>query len=699
MGTGGLRARVGAALMAVLASGATFAAVGGITPAPAGAQMTDHATALPGLMRFEVVDAASKHVFVSLYDTSKVAVLDFSGNLVHTISGEAGARGLAVVGTTLYVAAATAGAIDTFDTGTFAKTGTLATGIAGMDYLASAAGALWVVPSSTGLLTRVSLADGSTQAFANPIVVDGVGLAADPANPNRLAMFVPGDSPTTVAIMDLSGATPVKVALKRLETEQVSNSQDFAWTPDGTSVFSAGGAPYQFVGLDSTTLADTGVVYPANPYPTSVATTAAAGGLFAGGMNGIYNPDVVVYRLGVPSAPIASHDFGPTDQTVEGGGVRFSPDGTRVFAITGDHGHDAPKDTFHVLTIAGATVPSPFTLSPSPESFGFQRVGTYGLSRTVTVTNTGSSAATITAIGIGGANSYDFFGTTTCRVGKSLAAGNSCTATIAFGALKLGARQANLVVRSANSSASAPLTGSGTEGYYLADARGGAAGFGDASVLGVAEHALAAPVISITPTANGAGFWLLARDGGIFSYGNAAFHGSTGAMKLNKPIVGMAATPTGKGYWLVASDGGIFSFGDAKFYGSTGNIHLSRPIIGMAPTASGHGYEFVANDGGVFSYGDAHFFGSAANSGARIVGLAGTPTGKGYWMVSSGGQVFRYGDAPAYGDAASRGVTDVIGIAGTAPLIPPALVGVARASSSGLTPLTARSSTRLAYRP
>ena len=36
------------------------------------------------------------------------------------------------------------------------------------------------------------------------------------------------------------------------------------------------------------------------------------------------------------------------------------------------------------------------------------------------------------------------------------------------------------------------------------------------------------------------------------------------------PIVGMAATPTGRGYWLVASDGGIFTFGDASFHGSTG---------------------------------------------------------------------------------------------------------------------------------
>ena len=41
-------------------------------------------------------------------------------------------------------------------------------------------------------------------------------------------------------------------------------------------------------------------------------------------------------------------------------------------------------------------------------------------------------------------------------------------------------------------------------------------------------------------------------------------------MHLNSPIVGMAATPTGKGYWLVAGDGGVFTFGDAHFYGSTG---------------------------------------------------------------------------------------------------------------------------------
>ena len=72
-------------------------------------------------------------------------------------------------------------------------------------------------------------------------------------------------------------------------------------------------------------------------------------------------------------------------------------------------------------------------------------------------------------------------------------------------------------------------------------------------------------------TPDGHGYWLVASDGGIFTFGDAHFYGSTGDIHLNKPIVGMAATPDGKGYWLVASDGGIFTFGDADFYGSTGS--------------------------------------------------------------------------------------------------------------------------------
>ncbi len=50
-----------------------------------------------------------------------------------------------------------------------------------------------------------------------------------------------------------------------------------------------------------------------------------------------------------------------------------------------------------------------------------------------------------------------------------------------------------------------------------------------------------------------------AADGGVFAF-NAPFLGSTGGMHLNKPVVGMTATLNGTGYWLVASDGGVFAY-------------------------------------------------------------------------------------------------------------------------------------------
>jgi Cu/Zn superoxide dismutase len=145
----------------------------------------------------------------------------------------------------------------------------------------------------------------------------------------------------------------------------------------------------------------------------------------------------------------------------------------------------------------------------------------------------------------------------------------------------------------------------------------------------------------------GDGYWLTASDGGIFNYGDAGFHGSTGDIALNQPIVGMAPTPSGQGYWLVARDGGIFAFGDAGFYGSTGAIALNKPIVGMAPTTSGLGYWLVAEDGGIFAFGDAGFFGSTGDIALNqpVVGMAGTVSDGGYWMIARDGGIFGFGDA------------------------------------------------------
>ncbi len=189
-------------------------------------------------------------------------------------------------------------------------------------------------------------------------------------------------------------------------------------------------------------------------------------------------------------------------------------------------------------------------------------------------------------------------------------------------------------------------------GYWLVASDGGIFAYGDAGFHGsTGDIALNRPVVGMATTLDDRGYWLVASDGGIFAFGDAHFHGSTGDIALNKPVVGMAATPDGGGYWLVASDGGIFAFGDAHFYGSTGATALNKPIVGMASTPDGKGYWLVASDGGIFAYGDAAFHGSTGNITLNkpVVGMAATPDGRGYWLVASDGGIFAYGDARFYG--------------------------------------------------
>jgi hypothetical protein len=55
-----------------------------------------------------------------------------------------------------------------------------------------------------------------------------------------------------------------------------------------------------------------------------------------------------------------------------------------------------------------------------------------------------------------------------------------------------------------------------------------------------------------------------------------------GGQPLNSQIVDITPSFDGQGYWLVASDGGVFSFGDASYYGSMAAKPLVRPVVGIA---------------------------------------------------------------------------------------------------------------------
>ncbi len=192
----------------------------------------------------------------------------------------------------------------------------------------------------------------------------------------------------------------------------------------------------------------------------------------------------------------------------------------------------------------------------------------------------------------------------------------------------------------------------GVGGYWINAADGGVFSFGNAQFYGsTGGMRLNKPVVGIASTHDAAGYWEVASDGGVFSFGDASFHGSTGSIRLNKPMVGMAVTPDGGGYWLVASDGGIFAYGNAQFYGSTGSLVLNKPVIGMVPTRDGNGYWLIASDGGVFAFGDAGFFGSlgGAPPATALVGVAPTPGGGGYWVLGANGSVYDFGNAPQVG--------------------------------------------------
>jgi 3D (Asp-Asp-Asp) domain-containing protein len=151
-----------------------------------------------------------------------------------------------------------------------------------------------------------------------------------------------------------------------------------------------------------------------------------------------------------------------------------------------------------------------------------------------------------------------------------------------------------------------------------------------ASAAGLAEAAPAAVVGGLASVGG-------TTPGTVGNFGAAPALGPASNVST-VPLTGMASTPDGQGYWLVAADGGIFTFGDAGFFGSLGGSALNQPIVGMASTPDGRGYWLVAADGGIFTYGDANFFGSlGANPQAKAVGVGVSAGGQGYWIATTTG--------------------------------------------------------------
>lgn len=109
------------------------------------------------------------------------------------------------------------------------------------------------------------------------------------------------------------------------------------------------------------------------------------------------------------------------------------------------------------FSLQGVGTEASASLSPASLSFAAQAVGSYSLAQSITLSNTGNAALTISSIAATG----DFSQTSHC--GLVLAAGSSCTIDVSFAPTATGSRSGTLSVTSsaANSPTQANLSGTG----------------------------------------------------------------------------------------------------------------------------------------------------------------------------------------------------------------------------------------------
>jgi hypothetical protein len=211
------------------------------------------------------------------------------------------------------------------------------------------------------------------------------------------------------------------------------------------------------------------------------------------------------------------------------------------------------------------------------------------------------------------------------------------------------------------------------QGYRIVASDGGVFAFGNAAFAGsLGGTRLGGKIVGLAPTPSGKGYWLVGEDGGVFAYGDAPFAGSVPGLGIKvNDIKSIASTPSGKGYWVLEGNGGVFAFGDAVFKGSLPGLGITvNDIVGIASTPSGKGYWLAEANGGVFAFGDAAFMGSAPGLGLSISdvkGIATPPGGGGYWLVQGNGGVLSFGFAPYFGSAPGMGlrINDVKGVTAT----------------------------------
>ncbi len=238
----------------------------------------------------------------------------------------------------------------------------------------------------------------------------------------------------------------------------------------------------------------------------------------------------------------------------------------------------AGQINFNSGTFEGEIGPG-VTLSPTSLSFGSQLLGSASAAQTITLTNPGSSALTISSIAASG----DFSQTNTC--GASVAAAGTCAISVTFMPTAAGARTGTISVNdnAPGSPHTASLTGTGTTAPFVSLSPT-SLGFGNQLL----NSASAAQSVTLTNTGSAALTITSIAASGDFSQTNTC--GATVAV-AGTCAISVKFTPSATG----SRTGSISVTDNAS--GSPHTVSLTgtgtAPLVSLAPTSLSFGNQLL----------------------------------------------------------------------------------------------------------
>jgi YVTN family beta-propeller protein len=261
----------------------------------------------------------------------------------------------------VYVVSTTAGSVVKIDPATLQVTETIQLGVPYLSSIAIAGDNLYYSAYSStfssyatigryNLTTKQNEPAYISQQFYAPV------LRTSPALPGVLFVGEAGLSPANIQKWSLPAMVkkpkrqdPPSLLARTEHGPMGSNLGDYQISADGTKIWSACGAPYEFVELNTSDLRLSGRVFPAVPYPNSIDSVSVGGTEYLlGGTDSTYDASIHLYNASDPGSGV-HYATGAT--TGEGGAVALSPDASKIYHLVTDvYGENASIQTLSAAT-------------------------------------------------------------------------------------------------------------------------------------------------------------------------------------------------------------------------------------------------------------------------------------------------------------------------------------------------------------